>query len=133
MHSYVSLYIHAQWSSQAIISTSAKILCWKARRNVKRRSVPNHKEFDFLKWMEAQRKPLVLSNVWDIGRKLVNGDYGLVTEMSYYGAPCTSTDLHEWLTKKVKQMEYLLDQEQCYNSDGYLQPILVRDMAQDSY
>jgi len=62
-------------------------------------------------------KRLVLSNVRDTDRKLVDGDYGLVTEVNYYGAPCAGIDFHERLTKKIKQIEGLLEREDCYNSD----------------
>ena len=70
--------------------------------------------------MAAQRdgeKNLVLSNVRDTGRKLVDGDYGLVTEVSYYGAPCAGVNIHERLTMKVKQIEGVLEREHYYNRD----------------
>jgi len=64
-------------------------------------------------------KQLVLNNVQDTGRKLIDGDYGLVTKVSYCGAPCAATNFHERLKKKVKQIEGLLEQEHCYISDVY--------------
>jgi len=64
-------------------------------------------------------KQMVLNNVRDTGRNLVDGDYGSVTKVSYYGAPCVAIDFHERLTKKVKHIEGLLEREHCYDGDVY--------------